>query len=533
MSSNHQKKKSSYFLRTQSRIVNGENIIPFNSTIKSKNKNKNKTLSKNKKNNTKKFFGDSLSGNKKSKIKKFINDIEPSSYRGIDLNKVSGYSHSPNKLNISTKNFQQKRNILNEDKNIEKYNDKEIDVKQNDLYDEYNYNKKPYSDRANSQNNYNINNNKNINIYNNMDNNIYNNNQLYSKHKNDYYLNNNDLEINNSKYSRTYCLNNDNNLKTTYFDSYKMRNKSYVNELQYQNSIPSNIPENEIIKNPRESMSIMNMDLINKNNSIILNKNSRNESKIFSKINKLKNEIISPDINNNNIYNKSFNCQNNNKTMTYSYNEKNFHNNNNLTNINKENYPNNIYNKQENDINNYNCNYQINNKVNNDLELNKSIATLNNNFSLLKNNQFNATLTKNKDNLSTKILLNALSDFNSTNNFMRTFSPKNKLFFGDFNNNTFNYENSFNPKKNLEAHNFFGIQVTGNRLEQLLKSIPRHKKDNQIQNYNNNYALHKLYKDKKIEKKSNKYKSNIYILNEKTINEELTNVMPPNKINYE
>ena len=366
-----------------------------------------------------------------------------------------------------------------------------------------------------------------------MDNNIYNNNQLYSKHKNDYYLNNNDLEINNSKYSRTYYLNNDNNLKPTNFDSYKMRNKSYVNEIQYQNSIPSNIPENEIIKNPRESMSIMNMDLINKNNSIILNKNSRNESKIFSKINKLKNEIISPDINNNNIYNKSFNCQNNNKTMTYSYNEKNFHNNNNLTNINKENYPNNIYNKQENDINNYNCNYQINNKVNNDLELNKSIATLNNNFSLLKNNQFNATLTKNKDNLSTKILLNALSDFNSTNNFMRTFSPKNKLFFGDFNNNTFNYENSFNPKKNLEAHNFFGIQVTGNRLEQLLKSIPRHKKDNQIQNYNNNYALHKLYKDKKIEKKSNKYKSNIYILNEKTINEELTNVMPPNKINYE
>ena len=64
--------------------------------------------------------------------------------------------------------------------------------------------------------------------------------------------------------------------------------------------------------------------------------------------------------------------------------------------------------------------------------------------------------------------------------------------------------------------------MNGNRLNQLLKSIPSHKKENLIHNYKNNNEFSKLYRDKKKEKQ--------YIKNNK---EELNKVMPPNIINYE
>ena len=75
--------------------------------------------------------------------------------------------------------------------------------------------------------------------------------------------------------------------------------------------------------------------------------------------------------------------------------------------------------------------------------------------------------------------------------------------------------------------------MDGNRLNQLLKSIPSHKKENLIHNYKNNNELSKLYKDKKKEKY---IKSNNKILIWKKQNdcneEELNKVMPPNIINY-
>ena len=550
MSSKHHKTKSSYFLRTQSRILNGENLTPFNafnsfnsymSIAQKKNKHKNKTSSKNKKKDSKKIFNNSLTGNKQTKIKKFINDIEPSSYRGIDLNKVSGSSHSPNKLNISTKNFQQKKHYTNGDKNIGNKNNNEINEKQNVLLDEYNYIKKPYSEKIYLDNSYNLNNN---NINSNNEKNIYNVNQICSKYKNDFYLRHNDIPINNNKYDENYHLNKDIILKKEYIESYKNKNKIINNNFdqQYQNSLPSNIPENEILNYPGESMSITNMDNFIKKNNNYLNKNSINETKrnskkndIYYKINKLKNEIECSNINK----------PNNDTQLTYNYNGNNF--NTNLANINKENYSNNIINKLENSTNNYNFTYQINNKMNNDCELNENKTKIglntcsNNDFFLLNNkqyNQYNEIYAKNNEILSNKIFINSLSDFNSTNNFMRSFSPKNRLYNRNFTNENlyFDYDNTYNPKNYSEAHDFFGIHMNGNRLEQLLKTIPRHKKENQIQKYNNNiYALSKLNKEKENEKKNvNKSFNNICILNnDKNYNEEIDNVMPPNIINYD
>ena len=506
MSSNHHKTKSSYFLRTQSRILNGENLIPFNafnsfnsymsnSQKKDNNhKNKNKTSSKNKQKDSKKVFNNTLTGNKSTKIKKFINDIEPSSYRGIDLNKVSGSSHSPNKLNISTKNFKPRKHYTNGDKYIEKKNNNEINEKQNALIEDYNYIKKAYSEKIYLDNNCNLNNN---NINSNNEKNIYNDNQICNKYKNDYNLRNYNIPINNNKYDENYYLNNNNVLKKEYIESYKMKNKiKNINfEQQYQNSLPSNIPENEILNYPGESMS-MTDNLIKKNSNFI-NKNSLNETKrnskindIYFKINKLKNEIECQ------VTNK----QNNDTKLTYNYNGNNF--NNNLANINKENYSNNIFNKLENSTNNFNFTYQINNKINNDFELNENktktgFNTCSNfDFSLSNNrhyNQYNEISAKNKEILSNKIFLNSLSDFNSTNNFMRAFSPKNRLYNRNVTNVNlnFDYDNSYNPKNYSEVHDFFGIHMNGNRLEQLLKTIPRHKKENQIQVIGKNFNLDK------------------------------------------
>ena len=99
-----------------------------------------------------------------------------------------------------------------------------------------------------------------------------------------------------------------------------------------------------------------------------------------------------------------------------------------------------------------------------------------------------------------------------------------------FNNYYFKYDNEYKNMQNTEMNDFFGIRKV-NRLEELLKSVPRHKKEN---TKNNSYnELLKLYKNKKNENKTVKKKMgiNLFYNKRKSLNQELHKIMPPNMIN--
>ena len=530
MSMKNPNKYSSYFLRTQSHIINGEKFIPYDS-FREKPKKRNRSSTKSKKKYSKKIDNYS-SIYKSAKNNKNKNDkVRPSSYRGIDLNKVSGFSNSKNKLNNSSKIPQKKNHIISREKKIENEDnrDNEIDSKENNIQNEY----KNFGDSYNT-NNIILKNKPNLNF------NYYNedNNPIYNKYNKDYFLNNNQDYQNyqnciiQKEKNKNYDLNNNiNKFLNEKFNQNKNKIllNSLINEQQYQNTLPSNIPENEIINNPGESMSFTPIEnLINKNKNIYQNKNELNKKNnnskfdIYYKINKLKNEILSTDINKKTNYKTYSNFKNNNK-KTYPYED-----NNNLTN--KEN----IYIKiNSNDNDNYFNYYPNNNKLNNDFELKENNASK---CSLKNNNDTFVSYRKNNETLPCKYLLKSVFELNSTNNYINSFSPKNRINNLTFTNYNFNYDNTFEQKQKLnqEAHNFFGIQMNGNRLNQLLKSIPSHKKENIIHHYKTNNEFLNLYKDKKKEKKNIKNNNKILIWNNHNNykDEELNKVMPPNIINY-
>ena len=112
---------------------------------------------------------------------------------------------------------------------------------------------------------------------------------------------------------------------------------------------------------------------------------------------------------------------------------------------------------------------------------------------------------------------------------MKCLSPKNNFNNKNLAYNYFDYENNYKIKKSNEIHNFFGIKLNENKLDLLLKTIPRHKKENIVRNYNNSHSLE--YKNQKNDFQKNYIfpLKNIKNYNEKEINK----VMPPNKIiNY-
>ena len=118
------------------------------------------------------------------------------------------------------------------------------------------------------------------------------------------------------------------------------------------------------------------------------------------------------------------------------------------------------------------------------------------------------------------------SVFNPSNYSLKAKNKINQIF------SSFNYNNTYKPKDNLEAHKFFGIQMNENKLEHLLKIIPRHNKENKFLSYN------KLNQNKNKQKKQINYNNrniniNIFALNRASgFNEEFNEVMPPNIINY-
>lgn len=93
------KKIHSYVLRTQSNIINGERLISFES-FSSNSKKKNQIIFKK---HSKKYIQDlncKTQANKK-RIKNTVNNFSKENKIGIDLTKVSGYSHSLKNLNYN------------------------------------------------------------------------------------------------------------------------------------------------------------------------------------------------------------------------------------------------------------------------------------------------------------------------------------------------------------------------------------------------------------------------------------------------
>ena len=523
MSFKNNKNQLSYFLRTQSSILNGELIVPYNTSRPKSKKKNNNSNSKTKKNYKKKYHGSYSIGNKSAKKKKQTDENEPLSYKGIDLSKVSGYTHSLNNINISAKKCQDRKNSQINENNIDNIERNKINEKEKQLINEYDNVHKPYP--GNINNNENFMNDKQM--------------EMYNKYNREYYINNNnDKEVYNNYEEQYNELNNRNLLKDEYIGRKQIRNNNYINEQQYQNSLPSNIAENEILNNPGESMSITAMDnFTNRNNNFIIkNKNELNDNNninrlndIYFKINELKNDILNSDKKdtNNNIF---YNYKNNNKKLLYHYNV----NNNNLNNFMK-----NILNKENNIMKNknkttdifYNNNnndnyfkYQVNNKIYNGHEFNGNKTSSYfkiNNYSFLNNKNNNDSYKKIKEPLSTQN-----SVFNPSNYSLKAKNKINQIF------SSFNYNNTYKPKDNLEAHKFFGIQMNENKLEHLLKIIPRHNKENKFLSYN------KLNQNKNKQKKQINYNNrniniNIFALNRASgFNEEFNEVMPPNIINY-
>lgn len=296
---------------------------------------------------------------------------------------------------------------------------------------------------------------------------------------------------------------------------------NYINEQQYQNSLPSKILDNEIVSNPRESVTFEALDyLVNRNK----NKFNRNSDKK----------------NLNSTYNVNKNKYPKNKIITFY--EKFIKNNDNTINnkyINRNKIISNIINKNNIPITEKYLTSPATNRLkkNKDFEskINKTIVSLNNNN--IKNNHFNETFRRNNT-MTSKFFLKPNFDKISTNIFMQTFTPrKSKRFLTEFNysdNEDNNKEDIIDDKTKqyLNTCNFLGIEKDGNRLNQLLKTIPRHSKQNKFEKYNRNIALLKFCKDKEKQNK-NTYKknNNLYILTQpKYFNDEFEDIMPPNKL---
>ena len=222
MSIKNPKKPISYFLRTQSHIINGEKLISFNSYREKSIKKKQSSKNKKKFSNTINF---NTTGNKSIKTKRYISNNPPSNYRAIDLNKVSGFSHPKNKLNIPSKINTQREIFSNEENNNE--------IKDNNINDNIN-------ELNNIKNNKKIENDENQKYFNTFSNfiNLKDNNETENINHN----NKNNFKFYNN-YTKVYYLESKENHKEPYL------NKNKNNVLRKNNLIKKENIKERIINN--------------------------------------------------------------------------------------------------------------------------------------------------------------------------------------------------------------------------------------------------------------------------------------------
>ena len=562
---------NSYFLRTQSTILKGEKIIPFNS-LSFKSKYKNKSLSKSKNKTPKKIYGTYTSGNKSLKTKKYINSqngknktnyFASNNPGGIDLNKVSGSSHSSNiqiyknikpnennrfslygsnKENGNIDKKEQKKNnysyYLTNNKNIEKDNNNQnIKIYNSRLYTPF-YDLIEKIDKNNSH----------LNINNKM-NNISNNQLLKSNHiieindkphniiknhknnrmnksKDNIKNKGNNINIHNQKNKNNYNINNNHQLKIQtdnyYLNKPKEENNASImaKTMEFLNNSKNSYISNNIIydynpKNQNNLNSYINNENINLKNNY--NSNLQRKNELISSNKNQDNKILTYYINTNkNIKNKN-ECLNKNtinnmiEELNYSIKKNNRNKNNEIN--------------QKYEVGSYNENY-----LGNTSKLN--INSNNYNISLSKNKSFckydsyvNLNLNNNNNDINSKYFLKSVFDENLTtkfaNDFTNSFSPlKRNIKLFSFSN--FDFSNK-NKEKELEKihtpRSYFNIQKSEKKLNQLLQTIPTHKKENKIDEFNNLFS--KLFN---INANSNR--------KGKTFGE-IDNIMPPNILIYQ
>jgi len=507
----------------------------------------------------------------------------PLSYRGsrVDHNKIYGHSHPP----ISIKYAHQK-NMLNKGKNLYSFRGDDYSNNNNDFksidFDDENLSKNTNNKDANfninennkiiyQNNNQEINEDENPTLINGKDYNI--NNDDNFDFDDDNTNNKNYIKLNYNYYSDfgspiTIINNHENNynlnnlLKKEYLPSIQNQNmnkKNYnnVNESVHENSLSFNIKDNEILNSPIESISNTPIsNLVNINNNRISSIESNKDNFFDNK------ENYNYNFNDNNLRINEYNDKSNLNKLYYDYNflkeyddiYKNNNNNysynkqkeiifkeNNENNINYNNYSNSSTNNKANDpkiINkkNYSTitpklivrnNTPINYKLNNfySLKKSKTINTFHNKNSI-KSNYFDEANEKNNSSNPDKYLFKSIFDYNSTKNFVKTFSPKsNKVRFTNF-----YYDKAYKTNLKLTRHNIFGLKKDQNLLGQLLQKIIKHKKENK--HSISNHTLYKFYKDKN-EKNINKIIENF--LNSSKIKYNKSDnktVLPPNQFNF-
>ena len=464
MSKEVPKKDKSYFLRTQSSILKGHQNIPFNS-LKPQTKHKNNSYSKNKNNKPKKIYIHFSTGNKQIKSKKYITSKKNndkmfqtfSNFGGIDLNQVSGSSHTSKFVKNNNNNIIPKEgdtfsisgnNIEKQNNNIYRKN-KENENEKN-LVNKNIYNSRLYSpfyelieklDKRSYNNNYDLNSNGN-NFNENMSNthflssnriieiNNKDNNNL-NKYINKGNINNNNNQNQNIKINKynTHKYNieqkyfNDNN-ENEYLNGNILFTKSdlpqndYTNNNQQISNEPyfttqTNIKENLDINDPKEEYKD---SILAKTMNLLTNNHNNNErynikttyqmqsSSYFNDSNLNKNYFNNFNDNNYN-YNKIkdpnesfrviYNKYPNHKKLTYHYYESK--NNSNRINYNNNSSKRNNSNKRTNSLYNNNKDIYLNDRLNKKNDINDN--NINNIYNMNNINKINNENSINDENL--------------------------------------------------------------------------------------------------------------------------------------
>ena len=452
MSSEKSKKQNSYYLRTQSTILRGQQCAPFN-FLKSKTRTKKCSLSKSKNKSHRKGYINFSTGNKSLKSKKYINSkknekIFSASSNFVDLRRICGSSHSPNMSNRSMKNYKNNKNIIPFESNgfslhgsimdkDNKISDKNIienfDININSSISNNNYDKEERKNNANDiKENTNKNNEKNFNkkiynpklytpLYDLMDN-------INQRSDDDKKRNNNNNDIDVNEISEN--IPNDFFLNTNHF-------------VEINNNINSNTNTQRKGSKNNKKINIKNIEnkdiyIIEKKYCKNFSKNSENEY-LNKKERRIKNEILIKNYLNNNNSNANsppLSTQSNEENITNRSNKKNkLELKDSILSKTKE-LLKNIKNEKSNIINNY-------------ITQNNTDSNENNDVLITENSKFNS-YNQNNPNLNYKIdINNKIDKYNDNYNLNNNRLPNNKMI--NYNNESKDYSMNriFNRKNEI------------------------------------------------------------------------------------
>ena len=520
------KDKKTYFLRTQSSILRGEQNIPLNTLLSTYRNTTSVSKGKNKNSIQQRIMNHFMKGSKSVKTKNYISRKKNKNtnmflnsfmnYGIIDLNKVSGSSHSStrfsyknnkciipdqsNEFSLYSKNMNSKRNDLNKTLNNYLTNNS---INKYEHFD--NHDKIKYNNTLNSP------------FYDLMRN-------IDKKEFNDTNKNNITDNINNIY---PYHNNNLNNINQLYFKE-NNNNNNYFNDNPYED-----------LRESKESTMSKTMDLLSKTFRNKCKYNIKNEYKMYDSNNNNNN------INNNFCVNNNYVTNNPKDTKLYKTfnNIRDFHRSFNSSYRNlkyhyledSKNNTNNMISRVKNIINNLSRSLK-NTSRNPKIE---AIGDKNNSYYLLNSRTFNIkspsnnSKTKNLCNTErynsidkyyhSKDFLKGIFEQNLTNQFANDFKyfspPKQTKTKNTTSLTNFDYYNNNEEKKNnYTPKDMPKDQLFGNKLEKMMKIIPRHKKNNYVFNYAQ--IKNKLINNGFLNK------------NPKLTYEEIDNIMPPTILLY-